>query len=193
MDTAESGTVTAPPLSSAQAPPCFDWTMHKFICKSFATLEARPGPDFFRGIFFPPDQPLPRFVWIKYYSSEDWTTIAPNEVTGEIMSGHFQPGTWPLERPVSHCLGIFYTDRYMTDGSSLTPSITKWIGTASGTYFRGPYLAHGHENDNMDEYEEVEEFGRPCDLDTADLSYLLDFFKAQGANLRKGTDWNGVL
>ncbi|CAA9959251.1 zinc finger mynd-type protein [Pyrenophora teres f. maculata] len=218
MDTTESDTVVVPPLSSPQDHLCFtckqpatkccsrclnarycsatcqekDWKTHMLVCKSFATLEPRPGPNFFRGIFFPPNEPLARFVWIEYGSAENWTTIQPHKVTGDIMRGHFQPGVWPLERPASHTLGIYHTDRYLIDGSLPTPSITKAIG-ASGIYFRGPFLAHGHEDDKMDEDDEVEEFGRPCDLDTADLSYLLGFFQVRGEKLRRGNDLHGIF
>ena len=80
MDTAKSDTTTTPAPSTSPTSICLvckqstvnrcgnchnvcycstacqekDWKIHKLLCKSFTTLEPRPGPNFFRGIFFPP-------------------------------------------------------------------------------------------------------------------------------------------
>ena len=94
------------------------------------------------------------------------------------MLGHFQHGSSPLARPASHNTGLFHTDTFVTDRSPVNPSVARMIGLASGFYFRGPLLAHGYEDDKTDERGDWEDCGRPHDLDTADLSYLLGFFQA---------------
>jgi hypothetical protein len=91
---------------------------------------------------------------------------------------------WPLKEPDSHRLGIYYKDAYLVDNSPITPSVTKWIGRQAGHYFRGVFLAHGWK-ENVVEREGILHYGKPCDLDTADLSYLLEFFRAQGEMHRK--------
>ncbi|KAI4713823.1 hypothetical protein J4E89_001271 [Alternaria sp. Ai002NY15] len=157
-----------------------DWKMHKMLCKSFAGLEPRPGAAFFRGLLFPGDEPLPRFVWIEYTNVKDFASISCEPFLGRNMLNHISH-TWPtLKRIPSHRVGIYYHDNYMNENLPTTPSLTKWLGQAAGNYFRGPFLAHGYENgiELDDEFESGE--GGPCDLDTSALATLLAFFQAQG-------------
>ncbi|KAG9193524.1 hypothetical protein G6011_03559 [Alternaria panax] len=163
------------------------------VCKSFAALEPRPSPSFFRCILLSPNEPLPRFVWAEYSSASDYTTMKCKTFTGNHLLGHIDSevavsgcnvGDWPLKQPDSHRLGIYYQDAYLVDDSPITPSITKWVGREAGHYFRGTFLAHGWKPEEI-EGDDVFEFGRPCDLDTADLCYLLDYFLVQGEQHRK--------
>ncbi|KAI4705545.1 hypothetical protein J4E81_000428 [Alternaria sp. BMP 2799] len=157
-----------------------DWKKHKMLCKSFADLEPRPGAAFFRGLLFPGDEPLPRFVWIEYGNIKDFVSISCEPFLGRNMLNHISH-TWPtLKRIPSHRVGIYYHDNYMNENLPTTPSLTKWLGQAAGNYFRGPFLAHGYENgiELDDEFESGE--GGPCDLDTSALATLLALFQAQG-------------
>jgi hypothetical protein len=43
-----------------------DWPIHKLLCKTLIDFQSkdRPGPDYYRAIYFPVDKTKPRFVWI---------------------------------------------------------------------------------------------------------------------------------
>jgi hypothetical protein len=157
-----------------------DWKMHKLLCNSFAHLEPRPGPTFFRSIIFPGDEPLPRFLWVRYGDVERFGSIVYKPLLGNNMLGHISH-SWPyLKRIPPHRVGIYYQDNYMNENLPATPSLNKWLGPAVGNYFRGPFLAHGYENGVILDQEYESEDGRPCDVDTSALATLLGFFQAQG-------------
>jgi hypothetical protein len=159
-----------------------DWKMHKMLCKSFANLEPRPGPAFFRGILFPADEPLPRFVWIEYGNMENFVSMRREPFFGSSILGHRSNDSRPnFKRVPPHRLGIYFSDSYMFENLLATPSLKKWLGPALGQYFRGHFLAHSYENGvKLDDGDESG-IGRPCDIDTAALAILLGFFQSQGA------------
>jgi len=152
------------------------------LCKSFADLGPRPGAAFFRGILFPEDEPLPRFVWVEYGSVEVSATISCEPFFGKNILGWVIQEQPYLKRIPPHRLGIYYNDEYIGQGLPATPSLTKWLGPAIGEYFRGPWLAHAYENGIMFDEEWESEMGRPCDIDTAALASLLGYFEGQGVD-----------
>jgi hypothetical protein len=163
-----------------------DWKMHKMLCMSFATLEQRPGPNFFRGIFVPADEPLPRFVWIEYNDASESTSLLYTPFVGRDLVAHISHSGWRnLKRLSGHRMGIYYNDDYMNDNSPVTPSLTNWLGPNLGSRFRGPFLAHGYENGELYEDGEESDEVKPCDLDTSVLRLLLEFFYAQGTEYKE--------
>jgi hypothetical protein len=135
-----------------------------------------------RGILFPANEPLPRFVWIEYDDKSDFASIAYKPFLGTVMLDHISHDGCPnLKRVPAHRLGIYYKDNYMNEDLPTTPSLTKWLGPALDHFFRGPFLAHGYKNDKKyDDGDESEE-GKPCDMDTSVLKVLLESFQVQGA------------
>ena len=115
----------------------------------------------------------------------NYKTFTGKHILSHIDSEELEDaGNWPLKEPDSHRLGIYYQDAYLIDNSTITPSVTNWVGPAAGHYFRGVFLAHGWKP-KVVERKRILHYGKPCDLDTADLSYLLGFFQVQSEMHRK--------
>lgn len=168
-----------------------NWKMHKLLCKAFTQLEPRPGPNYFRGILFLEDEPLPRFVWNEYFDCDDYTSIELNKYcTSNSGQGHIDFDRYrPSKRMLGYHIGIWHKDPFFH--LPVTPSLTKRLGPAIGRYWHGPFLAHGYEHGEIDEdgFEEEEDI-KPRDLDTSALAPLLDFFRFRGSYHSIGYEFN---
>ncbi len=143
------------------------------LCKSFAELGPRPGPKYFRGIFFPNEEIWPYFVWNEYLDPKFSNTIQLKEHLVGGPLGHTQfDRNRTLKRMLGYRIGVWHQDLSVRLAPNL--SLTSLLGPKIAWSLRGPFLAHGYQH--LDETGDGLGGGTtPFDLDTSALVHLQDY------------------
>lgn len=104
-----------------------DWAVHKILCKAYATFDftTRPSPNHRLGIFFPENEPKPRFIWLAYRSSglvDQFLAHSKGGLKNE-PGWNFVDTNSALDRKLSDPLLLFYRNYFRLDGSKSSRSI----------------------------------------------------------------------
>lgn len=151
-----------------------DWHSHKLVCKSFRRFgdDSRPNPSARRGIFFPVETKVPRFIWLGEPGYSQSGLANPRALLGDddpaegtmLVTQNVQ-----LDRILDRVIRISMRDSFGVDGSAFNMSLL-WAtrGAPMNLDWNGPIVATGQR--------------RAVDLDTTDFKMLLDWFKVYGAD-----------
>ncbi|KAF2464213.1 uncharacterized protein BDR25DRAFT_319293 [Lindgomyces ingoldianus] len=151
-----------------------DWPLHAKICISFASLPARPGPNFKRALLFRANSPRPRFIWLEHRGSnynpklEDWIPCG----TGCIDINCYRR----LNRRLSNMINLTFDENFL--GTYTTPnwSIAGIVGPQYAGRWRGDFIAQGFEGRWQTEHIVAR------DLDTMALGPIEDCLRFRSQN-----------
>lgn len=149
-----------------------DWSIHKIICKKYKEfLLTSPGPDHHSAIYFSPDKPQPRFIWVRYEHGHDHPSLESlsglgfggteglNEVSHNVMlARHSEPHHIVLSLPEVKNLCPCCTS-YQKPNKSLIK-----VDEEVADFFRGPVLAFG-------KYCKGNPVHAPSDLDLGPMAF----------------------
>lgn len=164
-----------------------DWAAHKILCKAYATFDftTRPSPNHRLAIFFPEDEPKPRFVWLVCRSSG---LVDP-------FLAHFKGGLknepgWDfvdtnsaLDRKLSDPLLLFYRNYFRPDGSKSSKSILPLVKQPGMQHkdWKGPLLGYVQRVSPEDFVNnKKEERGRSLsrDVNLIDFRHMVDHLRS---------------
>lgn len=162
-----------------------DWPVHSLLCRDFNNQSSRPGANWKRAIYFPPNTGKPSFIWI------ECTTHAPTDEYEDCDDGWEEPEmrNWlgndkphirylPMEKNVARgrrlpsSIKIAYRDAYLHDGSAPNRSIKAAIRGAYTYDWRGPMVAMKNIGESA-----LDESGH-LDMDLHDFRDAVDYFIA---------------
>ncbi|EAT89578.2 hypothetical protein HBH56_016680 [Parastagonospora nodorum] len=132
-----------------------DWPVHKIICKHYTQFgTTRPDLDHHSAIYFSPNEPNPRFIWLHFESGHNYPTLedlAPLGVSKErikahafeefatnpMLDRHIEPHHILVSLPEAKNLCPCCTTDVDPNGSLIK------VDQELADFFRGPLLAFG--------------------------------------------------
>jgi hypothetical protein len=171
-----------------------DEPLHKILCGTFKDFHTRPGPDFYRGIYFPEDGGDPHFVWIETEGYPFEKHLTKNATEQFLREGFWHTLDFDddkrLGRTFDHQLSIYYRNNFLLDGSCVNLCLIPFLGHMHANRWRGPFLATSRKYKDIEmDYGVVESQDQdpdreedvvpllPMDLDTTSLSPVIAHFK----------------
>jgi hypothetical protein len=171
-----------------------DRPYHEILCSTFKDFQTRPGPDFYRGIYFPERIGDPYFVWLEAKGSPYWKNLTENTTKQHLGKGYWRTFDFDddkrLGRTFDHQLSIYYRENFLLDGSGVNQCLVPFLGHMHANRWRGPFLATSRKYKDMEmdygvvepqdqdpDREEDEVPLLPMDLDTTSLSPVIAHFK----------------
>lgn len=181
-----------------------DWPVHKIICKDYSQfVNTRPDGDHHSAIYFAPDEPVPRFVWLRYkcpHGHPDIEHLSQFGVNKErIQAGafdvfannpmllrHIEPHHIAVSLPEAKAICSCCNTDLAPNGS-----LAK-INSELPGFFRGPVIAMGTYCDADEEKK-----ASSLDLGPSDFRHVVDFLrmtycKCEDANRRALEGGGGV-
>jgi hypothetical protein len=156
-----------------------DWPTHKLLCGQYKNFLQRPEPSYKRAIFFPPNEKIPKFVWINCVTQVD---DDDDDETWELpeVDDYLGPGKPRKQhlyikrnarrnRNLDGTIHVLARDSFLSDGSILNQSVVNASNGTSGHDWRGEIIALKHRP-----YDETMSFYE--DMTMSDFREVVDYF-----------------
>jgi len=163
-----------------------DWNSHILVCRPYRDTFAssrRPAPECRRGVYFPENEPEPRFIWldiVPHFNDDNgefhYERPDLDDMMGEDLYVDQRYISWNmlLDRELENTIVLKMRREFLLDGSRPNQSINNHIVMRPGTQiWKGPFVAfrlQGHAPDPTH-----------CgDMDTTDFKMVLDHLSVFG-------------
>lgn len=151
-----------------------DWSVHKIVCRPYATEFAeRPIPEARRALYFPPDELEPRFVWVKDTVPPEYGTLMLGQGALVETTGIYHY-PWTDEKIPGYMYVQCCTD-LMFQGREPNHSIVNVVKGKTDFNPIGPWMVLHYDTIKGDIPDEEEE--ALTDMDTALFHVVIDWIR----------------
>lgn len=177
------------------SPACekLDADQHNTLCSTFKDFQIRPTVNSYRAIYFPTEEPKPRFIWLRMTGRRGYQKVDQGDLAryvpgnpngGSPITEHC--GITPL-RQYKNMMFIQHDRDYLFDGQPPNQCFGAMIDELAADGRRGGHVAHAFKHTYSDNDELLDHDDRALsrefphialDLDTTSLGPLLAWVKA---------------
>jgi hypothetical protein len=171
-----------------------DADQHNTLCSTFKDFQHRPSENHYRAIYFPTNEPKPRFIWLRMRGRRGHEKVDENHLAQYVPGSRYSGGSPITEhygitplRQYKHSMLIYHDREYFFDGQPPNQCFGTMIDELAADGRRGGHVAHAFKYTYRDSDELWDEDDRLCslkfphialDLDTTSLGPLLAWIKA---------------
>ncbi|KAF2439816.1 hypothetical protein P171DRAFT_329494, partial [Karstenula rhodostoma CBS 690.94] len=131
-----------------------DKPVHDILCSSFQHFQKRPGPEFYRGIYFPEQGGVPYFVWLEAEGSPWYQNLAQSTTDRLLGDGYWRTLDFDddkrFARTFAHQLSIYHRADFLLDGSGINACLAQFVGPQLAHHWRGPFFATSRKYKDME-------------------------------------------